>query len=82
VICGRVITWINNWVSQIKNQIWEVQLHPRVVWVANEDLLEDKLKKKNLIWLRLEKLKNQVINLECVWYCGSGCGCGLKKVVL
>jgi hypothetical protein len=18
----------------------------------------------------------------CVWYCGSGCGCGLKKVVL
>ena len=19
---------------------------------------------------------------ECVWYCGSGCGCGLKKVVL
>jgi len=20
--------------------------------------------------------------LECVWYCGSCCGCGLKKVVL
>jgi hypothetical protein len=20
--------------------------------------------------------------LECVWYCGSYCGCGLKKVVL
>jgi len=20
--------------------------------------------------------------LVCVWYCGSGCGCGLKKVVL
>jgi hypothetical protein len=20
-------------------------------------------------------------NLECVWYCGSCCGCGLKKVV-
>jgi hypothetical protein len=22
------------------------------------------------------------ILLECVWYCGSCCGCGLKKVVL
>jgi len=21
-------------------------------------------------------------DLECVWYCGSYCGCGLKKVVL
>jgi len=20
--------------------------------------------------------------LVCVWYCGSGCGCGLKKIVL
>jgi hypothetical protein len=19
---------------------------------------------------------------ECVWYCGSYCGCGLKKIVL
>jgi hypothetical protein len=22
------------------------------------------------------------LDLECVWYCGSCCGCGLKKVVL
>jgi hypothetical protein len=21
-------------------------------------------------------------DIVCVWYCGSGCGCGLKKVVL
>jgi hypothetical protein len=26
--------------------------------------------------------KGKIIILECVWYCGSCCGCGLKKVVL
>jgi len=33
----------------------------------------------------LEKNKHSmpfVFVLECVWYCGSCCGCGLKKVVL
>jgi len=26
--------------------------------------------------------KFQPVVKECVWYCGSCCGCGLKKVVL
>jgi len=28
------------------------------------------------------ELQVSVRPLECVWYCGSCCGCGLKKVVL
>jgi len=27
-------------------------------------------------------VENSVRHLGCVWYCGSCCGCGLKKVVL
>jgi hypothetical protein len=26
--------------------------------------------------------KQSSFDLECVWYCGSCCDCGLKKVVL
>jgi uncharacterized protein YuzB (UPF0349 family) len=28
------------------------------------------------------KEKKKILNYECVWYCGSCCGCGLKKIVL
>ena len=28
-----------------------------------------------------EKLITIVILSKCVWYCGSCCGCGLKKIV-
>jgi hypothetical protein len=38
-----------------------------------------KLKKK-MIYCNLEE--PCIVILECVWYCGSCCGCGLKKVVL
>ena len=27
-------------------------------------------------------LSSPALAYECVWYCGSFCGCGLKKVVL
>jgi hypothetical protein len=30
----------------------------------------------------LKKKGRWHLGLECVWYCGSCCGCGLKKVVL
>jgi hypothetical protein len=32
--------------------------------------------------LRAPQLCFLVIDNVCVWYCGSCCGCGLKKVVL
>ena len=30
--------------------------------------------------LRKKRFSGGIYNLGCVWYCGSCCGCGLKKL--
>ena len=41
-----------------------------------QEISYDRLEGKNMLSFLATKYK------ECVWYCGSCCGCGLKKIVL